>query len=233
MRPETGRLRGKDMATVFPGPMTALKPGRSVGGQMAEVMRIHGAINGQPACASRPDPMRGLDADQARASAAADGTLPSVLQGAAHLLGRILRATIGAFEGMRMHTGANTGRRWTALVAAFLFVFQALIASAALPGPGAAPGATTIICTASGPRVVTLDAEGGVAQDAQQHSGALPHCCFAGCAMLGAAALLGLPPLAWRLPPMRQALPAPTVDIHFSSAQARLPRQSRAPPVLA
>ncbi|MCV6796539.1 hypothetical protein OII53_22000 [Achromobacter ruhlandii] len=88
------------MATVFRGPMTALKPGRSVGGQMAEVMRIHGAINGQPACASRPDPMRGLDADQARASAAADGTSPSVLQGAAHLWGRILRATIGAFEGM-------------------------------------------------------------------------------------------------------------------------------------
>lgn len=128
-----------------------------------------------------------------------------------------------------MHTGANTGRRWTALAAAFLFVFQALIASAALPGPGA----TTIICTASGPRVVTLDAEGGVAQDTQQHSGALPHCCFAGCAMLGAAALSGLLPLAWRLPVVRQALPAPTVDIHFSSAQARLPRQSRAPPVLA
>ncbi|WP_116520908.1 DUF2946 family protein [Achromobacter insuavis] len=132
-----------------------------------------------------------------------------------------------------MQTGANTGRRWTALAAVFLFVFQALMASAALPGPGATPGATTIICTASGPRVVTLDTEGGVTQDAQQHSGALPHCCFAGCAMLGGAAMPGPLPLAWRLPPVRQALPAPTIDIHFSSAQARLPRQSRAPPVLA
>ena len=67
----------------------------------------------------------------------------------------------------------------------------ALIASAALAGPSTAPGATTIICTASGPRVVTLDAGGGLAQDVQQHSGALPHCCFAGCAMLGGAALPG------------------------------------------
>ena len=130
-----------------------------------------------------------------------------------------------------MHTGALVRRRWTALAAAFLFVFQALIASAALAGPGGAPGATTIICTASGPRVVTLDADGGVAQAAQQHSGALPHCCLAGCAMLGGAPLPGLAVLAWLLPGTPQELPAATIDIHFSSAQARLPRQPRAPPL--
>ncbi|GAB1845695.1 hypothetical protein MyNCGM683_05180 [Achromobacter xylosoxidans] len=132
-----------------------------------------------------------------------------------------------------MHTGAVARRRCTALVAVFLFVFQALIASAALAGPSTAPGATTIICTASGPRVVTLDAGGGLAQDVQQHSGALPHCCFAGCAMLGGAALPGMALLAWLLPSTPLALPAPTIDIHFSSAQARLPRQPRAPPLLA
>ncbi|MCZ8398728.1 DUF2946 family protein [Achromobacter ruhlandii] len=128
--------------------------------------------------------------------------------------------------------GAPVRRRWTALAAVLLFVFQALIASAALAGPGTTPGASTIICTASGPRVVTLDAD-GVAQDARQHSGALPHCCFAGCAMLGGAPLPGLALLAWLLPGTPPLLPAPTIDIHFSSAQARLPRQSRAPPLLA
>lgn len=129
-------------------------------------------------------------------------------------------------------TGALFSTRWTALAAVFLFAFQALIASAALAGPGSAPGATTIICTASGPRVVTLDAD-GVAQDAQQHSGALPHCCFAGCAMLGGAPPSGLAVRAWLLPATPPLLPAPTIDIHFSSAQARLPRQPRAPPLSA
>lgn len=128
--------------------------------------------------------------------------------------------------------GALDQRRWTALAAAVLFVFQALIASAALTGPGAAPGATTIICTASGPRLVTLDAD-GVARDTQQHSGAMPHCCFAGCAMLGGAPLPGLALLAWLPPATPRPLPAPTLDIHFSSAQARLPRQPRAPPLSA
>ena len=69
------------------------------------------------------------------------------------------------------------------------------------------------------------------AQAAQQHSGALPHCCLAGCAMLGGAPLPGLAVLAWLLPGTPQVLPAATIDIHFSSAQARLPRQPRAPPL--
>ena len=47
------------------------------------------------------------------------------------------------------------------------------------------------------------------------------------------AALPGLALLAWLLPSAPLALPAPTIDIHFSSAQARLPRQPRAPPLLA
>jgi hypothetical protein len=51
--------------------------------------------------------------------------------------------------------------------------------------------------------------------------------------MLGGAALPGLALLAWLLPSTPLALPAPTIDIHFSSAQARLPRQPRAPPLLA
>ena len=61
---------------------------------------------------------------------------------------------------MRAH--ANAGRRWVALAAMALFVFQALIASSALASSGQGSGqagATTIICTASGPRVVALDSE--------------------------------------------------------------------------
>lgn len=134
-----------------------------------------------------------------------------------------------------MQAGALAGRRWIALVAAILFAFQALIASAALASPHAgagAPGATTIICTASGPRVVTLDPD-GAKPAASQHSGALPHCCTAGCAMLGGATPPLLFLLAWLLPVAPpQALPAATPAPHFSSALARLPQRSRAPPSL-
>jgi hypothetical protein len=62
-----------------------------------------------------------------------------------------------------MHASAYARRRWVALVAMALFVFQALIASSALAASGIGtgkPGVTTIVCTASGPRVVTLDADG-------------------------------------------------------------------------
>ena len=134
-----------------------------------------------------------------------------------------------------MYTGANAGRRCVALAAALLFVFQALIASSALAASGLAAGragATTIVCTASGPRVVTLDIQ-RPAQDAEQHSGALPHCCVAGCAMLGGATLPELFVLAWLLPMVAPVVPRPGVEVHFSSARARLPQKSRAPPFLA
>ncbi|CAB3887951.1 DUF2946 family protein [Achromobacter deleyi] len=134
-----------------------------------------------------------------------------------------------------MHAGAHAARRWIALVAATLFVFQALIASAVLAAPrtgAGAPGATTIICTASGPRVVTLDAD-GAKPAASQHSGALPHCCSGGCAMLGGATPPMLFLLAWLLPAAPpQGLPRSAPAPHFSSALARLPQRSRAPPVL-
>lgn len=145
-------------------------------------------------------------------------------------------ATICAVKGMPMHTCATAGRRWVALIAAALFVFQALIASSALAAPRAASGsagATTIICTASGPRVVSVDIE-GAKQGAGQHSGALPHCCAAGCAMLGGPALPALFVLAWLLPALAQPdAAAPDASAHFSSVLARLQQRSRAPPFLA
>lgn len=135
-----------------------------------------------------------------------------------------------------MHASAHARGRWVALVAMALFVFQALIASSALAGPGMGTGKaglTTIICTASGPRVVTLDAEGQEQGAQQQHSGALPHCCSAGCAMLSDA----LPPeivlLAWFLPAAAPAVHPPAAVPHFASALARLPQRSRAPPLSA
>lgn len=133
-----------------------------------------------------------------------------------------------------MRAYANYGRRWVAFVAMALFAFQALIASSALAsslGVGRS-GATTIICTASGPRVVMLDAD-GVMPGAKQHSGALPHCCTVGCAMLGGAALPGMFLLAWLLPAAPAEVRAAVSPPHFSSILARLQQRSRAPPVLA
>lgn len=134
-----------------------------------------------------------------------------------------------------MHGCATAGRRWISLFAAALFVFQALIASSALAAPGSGSsraGATTIICTASGPRVVTLGVEGP--SQVEQHSGAMPHCCVAGCAMLGGATLPQLWLLAWLLPALAQPDAAPPAVVsHFSSAIARLQQQPRAPPLLA
>ncbi len=138
-------------------------------------------------------------------------------------------------QGDLMYTSATAARRWVSLFAAALFVFQALIASAALAAPSpagisGAAGATTIICTASGPRVVTIGIEGAT-QGVEQHSGAMPHCCVAGCAMLGGATLPGLWLLAWLLPTLAQPATAPAADVpDFSSAHARLQQQPRAPP---
>ncbi|WP_447919794.1 DUF2946 family protein [Achromobacter aegrifaciens] len=134
-----------------------------------------------------------------------------------------------------MHPAAYARRRWVALVAMALFVFQALIASSALAAPGLMPGkagVTTIVCTASGPRVVTLDVD-GQGQGAQQHSGALPHCCTAGCAMLSGATPPEILLLAWFLPATAPAVHPPAAEPQFSSALARLPQRSRAPPLSA
>nr|WP_244240458.1 hypothetical protein [Achromobacter agilis] len=80
--------------------------------------------------------------------------------------------------------------------------------------------------------MVTLDIQ-RPAQDAEQHSGALPHCCAAGCAMLGGATLPELFVLAWLLPVAAPGVPRPGIAVYFSSALARLPQKSRAPPFLA
>ncbi|WZB71479.1 DUF2946 family protein [Achromobacter xylosoxidans] len=113
-----------------------------------------------------------------------------------------------------------------------LFVFQALIASSALASSGHGSdraGATTIICTASGPRVVALDSE-DAAQHARQQGGALPQCCTAGCAMLGGITPPALLLYSWLAPVIQHAAPAPVAAPYLSSALARLPQRSRAPP---
>lgn len=131
---------------------------------------------------------------------------------------------------MRAH--ANAGRRWVALAAMALFVFQALIASSALASSGQGSGqagATTIICTASGPRVVALDSE-DAARHASQQGGALPQCCTAGCAMPGGITPPALFLYSWLAPVIHLAAPAPAAAPYLSSALARLPQRSRAPP---
>ena len=135
---------------------------------------------------------------------------------------------------MRAH--ANAGRRWVALAAMALFVFQALIAPSALASSGQGSGqgsgqagATTIICTASGPRVVALDSE-DAARHASQQGGALPQCCTAGCALPGGITPPALFPYSWLAPVIHLAAPAPAAAPYLSSALARLPQRSRAPP---
>ena len=131
-----------------------------------------------------------------------------------------------------MREYANSGKRWGALVAVTLFVFQALIASFALASPGlTSTGATTIICTASGPRVVTQDAEGSM-PGTKQHSGVLSHCCTAGCAMLGGIVLPGLFATAGVLPATESVVRTSVTTPQFSGCLARLLQQSRAPPAL-
>ena len=132
-----------------------------------------------------------------------------------------------------MHASAHARRRWVALVAMALFVFQALIASSALAASGIGTGqagVTTIVCTASGPRVVTLDADGQKQGAQQQHSGALPHCCSAGCAMLSDALPPAIMLLAWLLPAAVPAVHPPAAEPNIASALTRLPQRSRAPP---
>ena len=138
---------------------------------------------------------------------------------------------------MRAH--ANAGRRWVALAAMALFVFQALIASSALASSGQGSGqagATTIICTASGPRVVALDSE-DAARHASQQGGALPQCCTAGCALPGGITPPALFLYSWLAPvihlprrrlPRLPISPAPWRDCRSGRARL-LPPDARYP----
>ncbi|WP_143277732.1 hypothetical protein [Bordetella genomosp. 10] len=125
-----------------------------------------------------------------------------------------------------------------AFVAAFLLAFHAWAAASALGSvtiASSGSGSTIIVCTASGPRVVTLDAESSPssrASSANPHAGMLPHCCAPGCAMLGAPVLPGLYLLAWALPPL--PVPPfraqPIAETLPSDLLARSPGRPRGPP---
>ena len=72
-------------------------------------------------------------------------------------------------------------------------------------------GVTTIVCTASGPRVITLQADGSTAPLSKDspHTGAMPHCCTAGSPLLDAGLLPVLLVLSWPLDkPAPSYLPA-------------------------
>lgn len=141
---------------------------------------------------------------------------------------------------MRLSAAA---RRAVALLAVALLVFQSLVASAALGAPAPAAGgqgAAVILCTASGPRVMVLDAA-PAGSPGHAHSGwdtaggTLPHCCASTCAMLGGACPPTPAALAWRLPALGPAVPAPALDTppQWRNAPAWRPQQSRAPPGVA
>ncbi|WP_175189357.1 hypothetical protein [Achromobacter dolens] len=134
-------------------------------------------------------------------------------------------------------------RRAVAWLAAALLVFQSLVASAAFgaPAPAASAGvsgngASVILCTASGPRVVVLAADTPASPSAAGHDagalgGPLPHCCASTCAMLGGACPPAPADIAWRLPAELPALPfAIDVAPHPRGEPLWLPQQSRAPP---
>lgn len=148
---------------------------------------------------------------------------------------------------MGMHTPVTfmrtsaAARRALGWLTAGLLVFQSLVASTALGAPlpmDAATGASVILCTASGPRVVTLDGADAAADTAPAvppvpHGvgGTLPHCCTASCAMLTGAGPPAFAGLAWRLPLAAPALPrAARATPCPHGAPAWLPQQSRAPP---
>ncbi|WP_081273489.1 hypothetical protein [Achromobacter dolens] len=134
-------------------------------------------------------------------------------------------------------------RRAVAWLAAALLVFQSLVASAAFgaPAPAASAGvsgngASVVLCTASGPRVVVLAADAPASPSAAGHDagalgGPLPHCCASTCAMLGGACPPAPAGIAWRLPAELPALPfAIDVAPHPRGEPLWLPQQSRAPP---
>jgi len=141
---------------------------------------------------------------------------------------------------LRLSAAARRGVAW---LAAALLVFQSLVASAAFGAPTPVAhrqGATVILCTASGPRVVALDAvPPGPQADISAHAhggwdggGTLPHCCASTCAMLGGACPPAPAGVAWRLPDLGPAVPQASEDAapRWRNAPAWRPQQSRAPP---
>ncbi len=137
---------------------------------------------------------------------------------------------------------AAARRRGVAWLTAVLLVFQSLVASAALVAAPAigGQGAAVVLCTASGPRMLVLDA---VPAGSSTHGhggwdaagGTLPHCCASTCAMLGGACPPAPAGLAWRLPARGPALPAPVREATplWRNAPDWRPQQSRAPPLAA
>lgn len=141
---------------------------------------------------------------------------------------------------LRLSAAARRGVAWLAVA---LLVFQSLVASAAFGAPTPVAhrqGATVILCTASGPRVVALDAlPPGPQADISAHAhggwdggGTLPHCCASTCAMLGGACPPAPAGVAWRLPALRPAAPQASENgaPRWRNAPDWRPQQSRAPP---
>ncbi|MFC4276279.1 hypothetical protein [Achromobacter aloeverae] len=118
-----------------------------------------------------------------------------------------------------------------------MIAFYSLMSASALAGTVVSSkdgGATTIICTAAGPRVITLDAgdSASASKAAAVHGNTLPHCCSGGCAMAGAALLPTLYLLAWALPSDPVRLPDFTVDAPppAQGLLASSPGRPRGPP---
>lgn len=135
-----------------------------------------------------------------------------------------------------MRSRADVRRSLIALAAAVLLVFHSVIASAALGTlavGSTSEGVTTIVCTASGPRVIMLDSSHAPdSPEKSPHTGALPHCCTAGCAIAGGAGLPVLYLLAWFLPPAPEPAATPAFEPpSFTSVLARSPGRPRAPPL--
>ncbi|ALM82838.1 hypothetical protein [Bordetella sp. N] len=124
-----------------------------------------------------------------------------------------------------------------AFIAMFLLAFHTWASASALGSLTIASSgshSTIIVCTASGPRVITLDTtvEVDKADLARPHANMLPHCCAPGCAMLGMPVLPGLYLLAWTLPPLpvptyRAAAPVEALPVDLLS---RSPGRPRGPP---
>lgn len=133
-----------------------------------------------------------------------------------------------------MHTLHRNRTRWFALIAVFLFAFHSLVAASALGTLRVGGNATTtIVCTASGPRVITLDSTSD-SQKASPHSGSMPHCCTAGGAMSGAPLLPALLVLAWHVEAAPVAFMTRTADTPVlpQGWLDRTPGRPRGPPLL-